>query len=958
MTGNRDVWIVLVLAVVVGASACAPAEEAKFVCSRDVWVSSVPTGDEGEPERDTSMSKTPQLKIKTIQEMAILDFDLSKLKGKKVSGGWLYFHIVHNPEEIARVELPFKRKHLLRRIGLSTVSADWVEGKAAESYKVDREGFGATFKEASYSKRPWAWPGSDVTAVTFGNGNSLQWHTELADMEDLWARVKVPDYLIQSLIARDGFGWCIMDEIGYALANNFIHSREAKGFEPYLVVNCVGEDKQAPGKPKVTVRPALARAHMATGAVALDISGSADTFCYFVKVNGKDVPQWQVPHPEKGKSVVVLDDMAPGAAVAVEVVACDGAGNRAAAAKAKGKASSALAAVPKLPAGWKGHPGDPPVRSGKMRVWALPEISKVKPTNGALFEAAALGTDDKAYQRANSVWDGAGNFVRLFGAKGEIVAFQLCVERQDRRTPLEGISVALDGLAGPSRIGKDRIRFFKVWYVPMAEYAVPLPHGGKFAIPYKENALRHPQRNQQIYVDIAVPQRAAAGNYTGKIVISAEGVKPFELPVKLKVHDFAIPDKMRFNPELNIYQAPARPGSEAWFECFRVAHYNRCTLSITQAGHGDGIKFGPPVAGSGANVRVRDWTAWDKAYGPLLDGSAFKGLPRAGEPLATCQVPLSHGYPLPLDRYYQYAGPKKHKNVAMVHALMCKPIDRAFSRDYERGFQSFSRQIVRHFQAKGWTKPYYMFYLDAKVMWRVRGNGTSYWILDEPYNYDDWMALRYWGDLWLNAIKDLPKKTGWGYRCDISRPQWTRDWLDGTMTIMYVGGLTRRIKDVQKMAKRGNMIFYSYGACNRPNLSHWNSAVWCLQTFLAGGDGVLPWQSLGSVAGGQGQSGSLRAPDPHGLIVPNALGQGAIGSIRIMALRRGAQDCEYLLTLGERYGFNREQLRALVAQKIAPKATLKQLNEDDAAPVTFDALDPDKFTELREGLAKLIEKKK
>jgi len=452
-------------------------------------------------------------------------------------------------------------------------------------------------------------------------------------------------------------------------------------------------------------------------------------------------------------------------------------------------------------------------------------------------------------------------------------------------------------------------------------------------------------------VDIAVPTSAPAGTYKGRITIAAEGVKAFELPVSLKVYDFVIPKKMRFNPELNIYRPPARPGSKVWFECYRLAHYNRCTLSLTQSGHSDGVKVGPPVAGSGAAVRPADWSRWDAAFGPLLDGSAFKDLPRAGVPLATCQIPLSHGYPLRLDQYHLYKGPRKHKQVALIHALLCGPIDKSFAPDYEKGFRNFARAIVRHIESKGWTDTYYLFYLDAKVHWRVRGGGTSYWTLDEPYNYGDWAALRYWGRLWQQAIKDLPKKARWGFRCDISRPQWTHDWLNGVMTVMYVGGLTRRVRAVQIMAKEGGIEFYSYGSCNPPELSHWNSTAWCLTTFLAGGDGVLPWQSLGNAA-------SLKKPDRLGLILPNVLGHPAIASIRVKALRRGAQDCEYLLTLGEKYGLNREQLRALVAQKIASKATLRQLHEDDAAPVTFSPLDPDKFAELREGIARLIVQKR
>ncbi|HUT01982.1 MAG TPA: hypothetical protein VM031_05980, partial [Phycisphaerae bacterium] len=497
----------------------------------------------------------------------------------------------------------------------------------------------------------------------------------------------------------------------------------------------------------------------------------------------------------------------------------------------------------------------------------------------------------------------------------------------------------------------DRVRLFRVWYTPVPEYAVPVKPGEKLTIPNGRDRAGEDQRSQLVYVDVAVPPDAQAGEYTGRLTVSADGVAPFELPVKLRVYGFALPGRMRFNPELNVYRAPARPGSEAWFAAFRAAHYNRCTLSITLAGHGDGLNGGlaMPTAGEGADVRVADWSKWDAAYGPLLDGSAFADLPRPGVPLASCQVPLGHGYPLKLDRYYRYDGPKRHKNVALIHALSCRPIDEAFGEDYQQGFGRFARQVAGHFDAKGWTRTSFVFYLDAKVMWRARGSGTSYWTLDEPYDYGDWEALRFWGRLFRRAVAEAPARGRWGFRCDISRPQWTHDWLKGVMTVMYVGGLTRQVRTVQLMAAEDPALtFTSYGACNPPEESNWNSVAWCLTTFLAGGDGVLPWQSLGS-------GESLTKPDKLALIVPDVPGQGAIASVRVKALRRGAQDCEYLLELAERRGLNREQLRALVARRVAPKATLRQLSEDDAAPVSFDPLDPDAFAALREGVAKLIE---
>ena len=937
-------WAPALLAALL-AGPHAPGEEVRVPCRRDVWVSAVPS------ERDHGMGRTPRLKLKTIQEMAILDFDLSPLTGRTVAGGWLYLHVVDNPAEVARMNLPFARRHLLRRIGLSTVATDWVEGLAAREYAIDRTGSGATFREASYTKRPWAWPGSDLSAVIFGSGHTLQAHAELEEHKGLWVRVAVPPRLIRSLICRDAFGLCVMDEIGYGLANNFIHSREARGFEPYLVVRATGRDGTSPAAPRVAVRPAPAAAHMASGAAAIDVDGPADAFCYFVTVNGRAVPRWRTPHPKAGRARILLDDRTAGEALSVQVVACDAAGNRSPAAKATGRASPALVPPPKLPPAWQPTAGEPPVRAGRMRVWALPEACKVDPVTGALFEAKALGAEPLAYRRANSVWDGATGSVRVFGAAGEIVAFQLCVARTRGGEPLKGIAVRFAGLSGPGPIPAGRVRLYRVWYTPVPEYAVPMKAGETLAIPNGSDRAGETQRNQLVYVDIAIPQGAKVGEYRGKVTISAEGVAAFDVPVRLRVYGFSIPDRLRFNPELNIYRAPARPGSETWFACFRAAHYNRCTLSLTMAGHGDGINggMGLPIAGDGAAVRVADWRKWDAAYGPLLDGSAFRLLPRASVPLATCQVPLSHGSPLKLDRYYRYDGPRKHKNVGLAHALLCKPIDEAFGDDYKRGFQSFARQVAGHFGAKGWRRTDFQFYLDAKVMWRVRGGGTSYWTLDEPYNYDDWAALRFWGRLFRHALRDVPARARWGFRCDISRPQWTHDWLRGVMTTMYVGGLERQVRTVQRMAAADpELRFYAYGACNPPAASNWNSVGWCLATFLAGGEGVLPWQSLGNAA-------SLRKPDRLALIVPNAAGHGAVASVRVMALRRGAQDCEYLLTLGERYGLNREQLRALVAGKVLPKARSTALHEDDAAPVAFDRLDPAAFAALREGVAKLIE---
>ncbi len=61
------------------------------------------------------MGASPKLKLKGIQEMAILDFDLSQLKGKKIESARLYM-------------CNASKNNKLRRIGISTVRvANFIE---------------------------------------------------------------------------------------------------------------------------------------------------------------------------------------------------------------------------------------------------------------------------------------------------------------------------------------------------------------------------------------------------------------------------------------------------------------------------------------------------------------------------------------------------------------------------------------------------------------------------------------------------------------------------------------------------------------------------------------------------------------------------------------------------------------------------------------------------------------
>jgi hypothetical protein len=47
-----------------------------------------------------------------------------------------------------------------------------------------------------------------------------------------------------------------------------------------------------------------------------------------------------------------------------------------------------------------------------------------------------------------------------------------------------------------------------------------------------------------------------------------------------------------------------------------------------------------------------DWSAWDRRFGPLLDGSAFSDLPRKNVPVECFYLPLRENWPSPVEGNY------------------------------------------------------------------------------------------------------------------------------------------------------------------------------------------------------------------------------------------------------------------------------------------------------------------
>jgi hypothetical protein len=203
-----------------------------------------------------------------------------------------------------------------------------------------------------------------------------------------------------------------------------------------------------------------------------------------------------------------------------------------------------------------------PARAGVRRVWAT--------NDGEKIERDARGGPDAI---SNATWDGRS--VRLFGARNEILAFQVIVEADG--AGIRALSARLKEL----RMGADRIvyappradptdyvgrpiQIFAVHYMNVAmpshaswvydrgSPAAPAdPTGWKPVQLVPENARAdrgglpvtvRPDENQSLWIEIYVGRDRKPGRYRGSIEIGADGARRL-LPIELEVLDFTLPDE-------------------------------------------------------------------------------------------------------------------------------------------------------------------------------------------------------------------------------------------------------------------------------------------------------------------------------------------------------------------------------------------------------------------------------
>jgi hypothetical protein len=248
--------------------------------------------------------------------------------------------------------------------------------------------------------------------------------------------------------------------------------------------------------------------------------------------------------------------------------------------------------------------------------------------------------------------------VRLFGARNEIVAFQVIVEAGEGG--IQKLSAKFPGLSsGQERIGYrppgsdpsafvDRpIQIFAVNYMLVTSPShaswvyrrgtpadPPDPTGWKPVQLVPENARAgrgglpvsvRPNENQAIWIDIYIDRHRKPGRYRGSIEVDADGTRR-EVPVELEVFDFALPDENSMHAM--FYYSSDQPeryhGRNLDQVYHRFAHryrvelvhaYNEKTITAA-AGRFDGSDFTSANGYEGPGTGVGNRLAPRSFYGP------------------------------------------------------------------------------------------------------------------------------------------------------------------------------------------------------------------------------------------------------------------------------------------------------------------------------------------------------
>jgi len=533
------------------------------------------------------------------------------------------------------------------------------------------------------------------------------------------------------------------------------------------------------------------------------------------------------------------------------------------------------------------QPGGGAVRwsTGGLRIWAVPPETVVFP--------------DSAPDLENEVYSRSEGGVRVAGAVGETVAFQLVLSG-DSGHVVESIDVA-DLESADAVIEAEEVMLYRQHRVEVVDYPswylrltpnlrrarsypdvlVPLsaPRGG---LPIRIE----PSACESLWVDITIPPGARPGRYRSVIRLSG-GLfsRDRELPIEVEVWPFALPNTRHLavlagldtnrliSHHLRIGGRPYRPGRLS----FEDPHYEQAREVLDRAVHllhahrcHAMLRDVQPLRKVDSDGKLAlDWLDYDRLAGPILDGSAFEDRAAAA------------AWPMPVD---------EHRPDPDLYGGWDSP-------DYRAILGRYLHLCAEHFARQGW--------LDRHFIW-LPTRGTE---AQRARRFAQLAAVASEADPRLRLVCTLEPDAAEVVR----RGEGDADEARETVTIWAPPA---RLADGSALAA---LRAQGDGTWLRPDRPPFSGSlamvappsyvrVLAWQAYRLGCDGIfLPagndWSEDGQPSVATAEGSLVWPGTPFGL-------DGPVPSVRLKRLRRSVQDYEYLWLL-------ERNKRPAVARRIA-----------------------------------------
>lgn len=408
-------------------------------------------------------------------------------------------------------------------------------------------------------------------------------------------------------------------------------------------------------------------------------------------------------------------------------------------------------------------------------------------------------------------------------------------------------------------------------YYPDALIPTKLPYRSR--MPEPDNRIEK-QTQQAFWVDLWIAPDAKPWVYRFQARLEAGG-KRVTLPVELRVLAAVVPDKDVVAMDHNSYGSSfidAPYLSDAFFAQIHAFHrlFYEHRGVFHQLGYGHAGKvapeFAPALEGTGRAKHIKDWTLYDRHYGPLLDGSAFASTRRGASPIPFVYLPINPEWPA---SYLWWGEP-----------------------GYEAEFVNVVSEMERHFREKGWTRTVFEVFFNHKV--RYKGFP---WDGDEPRFPEDLPFLTQYAELVKKAVP-AGSPVQFRVRADASwmmEEQFKK--LAGAVTFWVAGGgMLSWYPEAPKMLTDRGDILWMYGGTPELSKVSTQMALTPLKTWIRGASGYVHWLS----------TGYGRDPWFHfdgggtALVYPGAKFDiaGPIPSVRLKLERNTVQDLTLLASLG------------------------------------------------------------